>query len=249
MEEFSMEKHSQVLAIGAHPDDVELNTGGMLLCARNLGLSTALCHLTSGEMGTRGDRETRRAEAVNAAKALGSSSPIFLDLPDGHLEVTEDAKDRVIRVIRDVRPHTILAPYTDDLHPDHEAAGKLVRKANFLSGLARWDTGQKPWRAPNLLYYFSHTVAEPSLVVDITEVFEEKKRACEAYSSQFHNPGSPQPTTFIAGENFWDWWEGRALYWGHFIGVRYGEPLALEGPLPTRNPFEFFEGFGKYRNP
>ena len=120
----------EVLAVGAHPDDVELTVGGTLLLAKARGLRTAVCHLTMGEMGTRGNPEQRRREAEEAAQVLRADALEFLGLPDGHVAATDEARHRVIRVLREYRPRVVLAPHTEDLHPDHENAGRLV--AAFL---------------------------------------------------------------------------------------------------------------------
>ena len=242
------EHQNGVLALGAHPDDVELIVGGSLLLAAEQGLSTAICHLTAGEMGTRGTVESRRQEAEEAAAALNVTSMEILGLPDGKVSVDLDSKDRIIRVIRKHRPKIILAPYWEDLHPDHQATGRLIKECAFLSGLVRWETDQEPWRAERVLYYMSHTQFEPDLIVDISDVMEQKKAAAESYRSQFHQSDSKERSTFISDQKFWHWWEGRAAHWGHLIGVAYGEPFCTNGPVPTRNPFDMFDGFGKYKN-
>ncbi len=172
----------------------------------------------------------------------------ILGLPDGRVSVDIESKDKIIRSIRRHQPRIILAPYWEDLHPDHQAAGRLIKECAFLSGLAKWDTNQPAWRPDRVLYYMSHTQFEPDLIVDISEVIEAKRKAAEAYGSQFHQAGSKERSTFISNSNFWHWWEGRAAYWGHLIGVAYGEPFSTNGPIPTRNPFAMFEGFGKYKN-
>ena len=242
--------HSSVdiLAIGAHPDDVELNVGGSLLLAKKQGLSTAICHLTRGEMGTRGSVEKRKEEAEAAAVVLDADRLLILDLPDGRIQCDEDSTERVVKVIRNLRPRTILAPYWEDLHPDHAAVGALVKKANFLAGLEKWSPDLDPWRAESLLYYMSHTPIQPTLIVDVSDVFEHKKTAAACYESQFFQEGSEERETFIAGPNFWHWWAGRAAWWGHFIGVTYGEAFYVDGPIPTNNPFNLCRGFGKYKN-
>jgi len=237
-----------VLAFGAHPDDVELTVGGTMLLARAQGLRTAVVHFTLGEMGTRGTPETRREEATAAAAVLQADHLDFLGLRDGHLQVDDESKEAVIRALRRFRPRVVLAPYFEDLHPDHEAAGNIIRKAAFLSGLEKWDTGQEPWRPDSVLYYMSHHQFDPHLIVDVSPYFAAKREAAACYVSQLHNPESTERQTYIAGSSFWDWWEGRARHWGHQIGVEYGEPYHLPGPLPSRNPFELFSGFGKYKN-
>lgn len=237
-----------VLAIGAHPDDVELNVGGTLLLAKKEGRKSAICHLTDGEMGTRGSRESRRSEAQQAATLLGADHLRFLQLPDGNVEASREAKEKVVSVIREFQPRIILAPFWQDLHPDHAATGSLVKQANFLAGLSKLDTNQEPWRADVVMYYMSHTPIDVSIVVDITNELEAKQKAAESYESQFFKSDSVERKTFISGEGFWDWWRGRASYWGHLVGATYGEPFHIEGPIPLSQPFDLFRGFGKYKN-
>ncbi len=237
-----------VLAVGAHPDDVELTVGGTLLLAKSRGLRTGICHCTQGELGTRGTAEIRAAEARAAAEALDVDAVEQLDLGDGRLCVNEPNKKALARVFRRWRPRVVLAPYYRDLHPDHEAAGQLVRQVAFLAGLVHWNPGDEPWRPEGVLYYMSHTAIEPKLIVDISAHFEQKKVAAACYASQFFNAESTERSTFISGEGFWDWWEGRSRYFGHFVGVPHGEAYFVDGPLPMANPFDAFTGFGKYRN-
>jgi N-acetylglucosamine malate deacetylase 1 len=237
-----------ILAFGAHPDDVELAVGGTLLLAQEAGQKTAIVHLTAGELGTRGTPAIRRREANAAAEMLGAATMEIAGLPDGHLEPDLQAKRVVVDAIRRHRPSLILAPYWEDLHPDHKVTGELVRQAAFLSGLVNWNPGLAPWRPNRVLYYMSHTGFEPNLIVDIGAVFETKKRAAQCYGSQFHNPDSQERETYIARAEFWDWWEGRARHWGHLIGATHGEPLCSGGPIPTRDPSSLFRDFGRYRN-
>ena len=244
----SAEPGIDILAFGAHPDDVELAGGGTLLLAAAAGQSTAIAHLTGGELGTRGTPAIRQSEAAAAAKMLGAKSMEVLSLPDGHLEVDLKAKRVVVDAIRRHRPELVIAPYWEDLHPDHKATGELVRQCAFLSGLVNWNPGLAPWRPDRVLYYMSHTGFDPDLIVDIGEVFETKKLAAQCYRSQFHDPESEERQTYIARAEFWDWWEGRARHWGHLIGATHGEPLCTAGPIPTRDPSALFRNFGRYRN-
>lgn len=237
-----------VLALGAHPDDVELNVGGSLLVARDQGLKTAILHMTSGEMGTRGTPETRRSEAEAAAAELGVEAMEILGLPDGHLEPNDEAKDAVIRAIRRHRPRIVLAPWWEDLHPDHAATGETMRKVAFLAGLEKWDTGQEPWRPLRVMYYMSHTPFQAQVIVDISDVIERKQKAAACYVSQFHADESSERSTFISRPDFWHFWRARTSWWGHFIGVMHGEGFLLDAPIETRNPFALFDGFGKYDN-
>lgn len=238
-----------VLAIGAHPDDVELCVGGTLLAARSRGLRIGICHMTAGELGSRGSAEIRRGEARDAATALGAHAMEILDLPDGGIQANAATRERLVDLFRRRRPKTIFAPPMRDLHPDHAALGRAVREAWFLSGVRRFGAGGEPWRPPGLFHYMQHTPFDPTLVVDVSDFFEDKKKAALCYASQFHDPQSDEPETFISRPDFWSWWEARHGWWGHFIGVRYGEPLLVDGPIPTRAPFDIFDGFGKYQNP
>jgi bacillithiol biosynthesis deacetylase BshB1 len=236
-----------VLAFGAHPDDVELSVGGTVLSLRAQGYEVGIVDMTRGEMGTRGTPEIRAHECAEAATRLGVRIRRNLGLPDGHVTLDDQSKDAVIRVLREFRPSLVLAPLEDDLHPDHQWTGRIVREAAFLSGLMRWDTGQDPWRPRTVLGYVSHTLADPDIVVDISRYFDAKKTACLAYRSQFHDPGSEEPGTYIASEGFWDWWEARARSFGHRIGVTFGEGFVHDGPIPVHDPVRQFADFGYYR--
>jgi bacillithiol biosynthesis deacetylase BshB1 len=231
-----------VVAIGAHPDDVELQMGGTVLLLRALGYSVALVDLTRGEMGTRGTAEIRALEAEKAAGLLGVAERRTLDLGDGHLEVNDASKDAVIRVYREFRPTIVLAPWIEDRHPDHGAAGRLAASCAFLAGLARWETGQAPHRPRQVLHAMFHTVLEPSIVVDTTAWFEQKRAAVLAFESQFHNPASTERETYISSPDFFHWWEGRQRYFGQMIGARYGEGFRIAGPIPVADPVALFRG-------
>jgi len=235
-----------VLAFGAHPDDVELTVGGTLLALKAQGRSVGIVDMTRGEMGTRGSPETRALEAAAAADRLGIDVRENLELPDGRVLLDDASRGKVIRVLRDLRPRLVLAPIESDLHPDHGWTGRIVREAAFLAGLRKWETDQEPHRPRTVLGYFSHTTQEPDLVVDITPFFERKKMACLAYASQFHDPESAEPSTYISSQGFWDWWEARARHFGHRIGVTFGEGLVHDGPIPVQDLLGQFEGFGYY---
>lgn len=221
-----------VLAIGAHPDDVELGIGGLLHKLVQSGRSVAILDLTRGEMGTRGTPEVRAQEAAAAAKILGIAHRDNAGLPDGGIANITEQQKKLIPFIRKYRPAVILAPMSPDRHPDHQAAHALVRDANFLSGLERVDTGQERYRTPQLYFYhpyFEH--AMPSWIVDISDHFSIKMDALRAYASQFHNPSSPGTETFISSKSFWDSIQTRAAYWGSRIGAAYGEALYADGPV------------------
>jgi LmbE family N-acetylglucosaminyl deacetylase len=140
----------------------------------------------------------------------------------------------------------VIAPRPDDLHPDHAHASVLVREAAFLAGVARFGGGGAPHRPRAVLEYASHTMFPPSFVVDVSDHFAAKKHAALAYKSQFHDPGSKDPATYISSSGFWDWWEGRARHFGNLVGAKYGEPFFVEGPLLVRDPVAQFLDFGYY---
>jgi bacillithiol biosynthesis deacetylase BshB1 len=216
---------------------------------RALGYRCGIVDMTRGEMSTRGDPETRAREAAEAARRLGIEVRVNLGLPDGRVLLDDASRAATIRVIRQFRPAVLLAPIESDLHPDHSWTGRIVKEAAFLAGIARWDTGQPAFRPRTVLGCLSHTLQDPSLVVDITPFFQAKKEACLAYRSQFHDPQSNEPATYISRPEFWDWWEARARHYGHRIGVVFGEPFVHDGPIPVPDPVAQFRGFGYYPPP
>ncbi len=235
---------ADVLAIGAHPDDVELTMGGLLLRLRDAGRSFAILDLTRGEGGTRGTPEIRAAEAAAAAKVLGAEERIVLDHGDGRLEAGERVRRAVVDAIRRVRPSLVLAPRPGDLHPDHAAAGEAARSVRYVSGMPRWFPGaHPPHRARTFLYSLHHAADDaPSLVVDVTGVFERKMAAVRCFASQLHDPSSKEPRTGISSEEFLVRWEARHRWFGERIGVRYGEPWFHDGPLPVLDPLSLLRG-------
>ncbi|MBN2309926.1 MAG: bacillithiol biosynthesis deacetylase BshB1 [Candidatus Hydrogenedentes bacterium] len=227
-----------VLAVGAHPDDVELGVGGMLHKLTQSGRSAAVLDLTAGEMSTRGSVDERRIEAQRAAGILGVAERAIASLPDGALANTPEQRREVIPFLRRFRPRIILAPMREDRHPDHVAAHGLVRDANFFAGLVKIDTGQEPHRAQRIYYYHPYYGGRemPPFVVDISEHFEAKLDALRAHASQFHNPAYPGRATHISSPEFWESIRTKAAYWGDRIGVRYGEPLFSDGPAGIALP-------------
>jgi len=222
-----------LLAIGAHPDDVELGVGGLVRKSTSRGLGVAILDLTRGELATRGSVEERQAEAEEAARRLGVAKRVNAGLLDGCIANTDQQRQAVIHRIRSFRPRVIVAPMTPDRHPDHDAAHGLVRDANFLAGLARIKTDTPPHRAAHIYYYhpYDENPGPAGLVIDISEHFEAKLDALRAYGSQFHNPGYEGRETFVASAAFWDLIQLRAAYWGRRIGVGYGEPLYTSEPI------------------
>jgi len=232
-----------VLAFGAHPDDVELSCSGTLIKSVTKGLKVGVITLTKAEMGTRGDAELRAKEFDKAAKIMNVNLHYSLSLPDGHLAPTEEAKMVVIKEIRKYQPTIIFLPYWEDRHPDHTNASQIIQEAAFLSGIKRIETGQSPFRPAQMIYYMATWEFEPDFVFDITDVIEQKKQAILAYSSQVHNKNYNRPDeeeTFISSPQFWDFLMARAKHYGHKIGKKYGEPFKIKGLLEVKDLLETF---------
>jgi N-acetylglucosamine malate deacetylase 1 len=220
----------EVLAFSAHPDDAEIGCGGALALAARRGLRVGVVDLTDGERATRGTPARRNAERAAATRTLRLSERIALGLPDGELGRSHEAVARVVAVIRDTRPRTVLAPNDVDRHPDHEAAARLVRQACFEAGLESVGSGALH-RPAHQFSYMAHSPFEPSFVVDISAVWEQKETAVACYRSQFGSDDGG-PATAVSGGGFLELLEVRARWFGAMIGVRHGEPYLSRGPVP-----------------
>ncbi len=232
-----------ILAMGAHPDDVEITCGGTLIQAVRQGHAVGIITLTQGEIGTRGSVELRAQEFDQAAELIGTKVHHSLNLPDSNLAVTEAAKLMVIREIRTYRPTLLFLPYWEDRHPDHGNASQLVQEAAFLAGLKKIDTGQPSFRPAQLIYYMSAWEFEPDFVVDISTVIEEKKQAILAYGSQVNNKvlrRNDEDETFISSPQFFEFLLARAAYFGHRIGKKYAEPFKIKGVLEVKDLLQTF---------
>jgi bacillithiol biosynthesis deacetylase BshB1 len=230
-----------VLAFAAHPDDVEFFAGGTVALLVSQGYRVGIADLTRGELGSRGTAEIREREAAEAAAILGVDARVNLGLPDGDIRNTLENRVEVARVLRAFRPRILLVPAPDCRHPDHPAAARLVTEAVFPAGLRRVETAAgaeplEPWRPHHVLHYMQSIPFEPTLVVDVTPVWETRLRALRAFASQVHRadyaapPGEPE--TFISNPAFVDWIEARARTYGYRIGATYGEPLLYRhGPI------------------
>lgn len=232
-----------VLAIGAHPDDVELCCAGTLATLSKQGLNCGIIDLTQGEMGTRGTPEQRLEEAENAAAILGVSIRQNLGLPDNGLFNTTEHQHRIMAAVRELRPEICLINAPDDRHPDHGHAHKLTLDALYYSGLQKRETKnqngeiQAPWRPRHIFYYMQDKPFQPDMVFDISEAQEIKEKAILAFETQFNVPESDSgPQTYISGQDFFVMLRGRARFYGHQIGVSYGEPFQYHGgPIPFMN--------------
>ncbi len=222
-----------VLIFGAHPDDAELSMGGTIAKLTNGNFKVGLIDLTRGELGTRGTAETRQKEAFQAAIILKAAVRENLQIPDGDIQNNKENFLKVVMSIRKYRPKIIFAPYFHDRHPDHGDTANLVKRAMFSTGLTKIKTfdkevAQEAYRPQKLFYYMQTYTFEPTFIVDVTENFEMKMKAVKAYSSQFHNPKSTEPETFISRPEFINYIESRAKFYGFQIGRHYGEPFFSE---------------------
>lgn len=222
-----------VLAIGAHPDDVDLGVGGTLLLLAAQGFTTAILDLSQGEAASRGTPDERVREADRSARVLQVRERYNAELPDGGIENTQDQRLRVIPFIRALRPAVILSHHATDRHPDHGAAHALVRDANFFAGVSSIETDEEPYRAPNLYFFhpYQDSADPPAMVMDVSDFFERKMRALKSFKSQLYNPDYAGPATYVSSPEFWDSITTRAAYWGGRAGVTFGEPLYAQGPL------------------
>lgn len=224
---------ADLLAFGAHPDDVELGVGGLIHQLAQTGKTVVIADMTRGEMASRGTVEERHAAAKAAGKIMGVTERVNLGLPDGRLEDNDAQREAVLGVIRRFKPKTILAPMTPDRHPDHEAAHHLVRHANFFAGLSKMLPGDTAHRAERIYYYYPYHESDrmPTFIVDVSAHFEEKLNALRAHRSQFFNPEYSGTDTLVASEAFWKNIEHRAAALGSRIGVAFGEALFSLDPV------------------
>ena len=232
-----------VLAFGAHPDDIELTCGGTIIKLGDMSYKTGVVALTRGELGTRGTAEIRRQEFEAAGQVLGLSVHKMLDIPDGQVAVTQQNKLKVIREIRAHQPKIVFAPYWKVRHPDHGHASDLVREAAFFSGLKNIDTGQSAFRPNKVIYYASRFEFKPSFIVDITACHDRKMTAVQSYGSQFYTPEAKKlgdEETNISRPEFLEAIITRAKQYGSYIGAGYGEPFLVREPMRLDDPVSFF---------
>ncbi len=222
-----------VLVFSAHPDDAELSMGGTIGMLSNKNFKVGLIDLTKGELGTRGTAETRQREAFNAALVLKVALRENLELTDGNIQINKENIQKVVMIIRKYQPKLVFAPYKNDRHPDHMDSSNLIKRAFFYSGLAKIKTfdkevPQKHYRPQKLFYYMQTYTFEPSFIIDISDTFDIKMKAIECYETQFHNPKSTEPETFISRPEFINYIRSRAEFYGFQIGKKYGEPFYCE---------------------
>ncbi len=228
-----MIRNIDILAFGAHPDDVELSCSGTLLKQKALGNTIGIIDLTKGELGSRGTPEKRAKEARKSSEILGLDVRENLGLPDGFFEENEETLKLIIRVIRKYKPSIILANAPSDRHPDHGRASQLMRRACFLSGLVKIKTEingneQEPHRPNNIYFYIQDRNIGPDFVVDITGYFDKKMECILAFDSQFYSENSEEPRTPISGKEFLKFIESRSREFGRCIHTEFGEGFITE---------------------
>lgn len=231
---------TDILAFGAHPDDVELGCGGTIAKLISEGKTCVIVDLTKGELGTRGTDLTRKEEATESAKILGVAARENLGLKDGFLVNSEEYQLEIVKMIRKYRPEIVLANAIDDRHPDHAKAAKLVSDACFLSGLRKIETTidgeiQEVWRPKQIFHYIQWKNVEPEFVIDISEHLERKLEACMAFKTQFYDPKSTEPETPITSKDFYESLTYRAQDLGRLSGVAYAEGFTTEKLLALKN--------------
>ena len=221
-----------ILAFSPHPDDAELGCGGSLLLASDQGLRVAIADLSAGEMSSQGTLEERQKEKEEAAERLGLCDRFLVGLPDSEIGAHPAQRLPIIQLIREQKPRIVLAPYEIDRHPDHAGASKLIKDACFLAGVRKIGSGQ-PHRPEKIIYYMIHHTFTPSVVIDISTVWDRKMAAVAAYRSQFQPDGSDFQTA-ISRPDFLRFITARAIVFGTMIGVPYGEAFFMTGPVPLR---------------
>ena len=217
-----------ILAIGIHPDDIELGCSGTVAKHVAMGKKVGFLDLTRGELGTRGSSGLRTQEAMAAAKILGAAFREQLEFKDGFFANDEFHQRQIIQQIRAHQPEIVLCNAISDRHPDHGRAAQLVADACFYSGLVKVETSlagtaQAAWRPKAVYHYIQDHYIHPDFVIDITDFMEVKHRATMAFSSQFYNPESPEPATPISGKDFLESLDSKMAIWGRSIGVNYAE--------------------------
>jgi bacillithiol biosynthesis deacetylase BshB1 len=232
-----------ILAIGVHPDDVELSCSGTLAKHIAMGKSVGILDLTRGELGTRGNAEIRTKESMEAARILGVANRIQLNLRDGFFEQNEQSLISIIQQIRFFCPDIVLCNAINDRHPDHGRSAKLVADACFYAGLAKIETvydGQKQtaWRPKAVYHYIQDNYLEPDFVIDVTDYKELKHKAILAFSSQFYNPGSQEPETPISSADFLESVDAKMRVMGRQIGVSFAEGFKRTRYIGVQNLFD-----------
>jgi bacillithiol biosynthesis deacetylase BshB1 len=229
-----------ILAFGAHPDDIELFAGGTLAKMAAHGYATGVVDMTRGELGSRGTRAIRAREAKKAARILGLKVRENLGLPDGDVRATAAARLKVIRMLRKYRPPLVLVHHWDDKHPDHVSTSRLVTEAAHHAGLAKIRTGQERFRPTAVLYFKLPAGTFPSFVIDVSDFAAVRLSAIQAYGSQLFNPSSSEPPTYLSQPDFLARVLAVHAYYGAHIGKALGEGFYMKGVFEIPDLVDFF---------
>ena len=230
-----------LLAFAAHPDDTELSCAGTLASHIHMGMNVGVIDLTRGEMGTRGSAEIRDQEARESAKVLGLSIRENLGFEDAFFKDDLHHQMEMIKKIRQYQPDIVLANAVSDRHPDHGKAAKLTERSCFLAGLSKIvvkdEAGKdlEPWRPRVVYHYIQSNYLSPDFIVDVSDFWDKKMEAIRAFGSQFHDPNSNEPETFISSPEFMKLVEARGKEFGHSIGALYGEGFTINRNIGVRN--------------
>lgn len=229
-----------VLAFGAHPDDVELAVAGTLVKLTEMGYKVGVVDMTRGELGSRGTPQIRSREAHAAARVMGLAARDNLKLKDGAILNDPTSRVKVVKMLRRYRPDLVFTHYWDDKHPDHIQTSHLISDACYLSGLSKIQTGQERFRPRQVFYFRVPYSVSPSFVVDVSKQFEKKMEAIRCYQSQLHNPGSEEPQTYLSVPEFLPKVETKHRYYGTLVYSRYAEAFFSKEALPVDDPVALF---------
>ena len=228
-----------VLLFGAHPDDVEWGAGGTVLLMQQQGVSFAFIDLTAGEMGSRGTPEERDLEAKAAANFCGAAARETLNLPDCGLVDTPETRRLIARTIRRYKPRIVMAPYWEDRHPDHAAAGSMVRNAQLFCTLRKLDDANPPHKPALFLYFLLHNYEKPSFVTDISSVYERKLKLLRLHVTQFSKTADENGLVPLGLSDYLFGLESRDRFFGSLIGCHHGEAFVQERPLRLNDFSQF----------
>jgi bacillithiol biosynthesis deacetylase BshB1 len=233
-----------ILAFGAHPDDIELSCAGTLIHAQQQGLSLGLVDLTQGELGTRGNVELRMIEAANSAKLMNAQFRTNLKFRDGFIENTELYQLEIIKQLRLHTPTFVFCNAPEDRHPDHGKASKLVADACFLSGLAKIEIIYNgvllpAYRPPHIFFYIQDKYLQPSFVYDVSSTIDLKMACIMAFESQFYNPHSTESTTYISSPYFIEGVKAKMSVYGKMMNVPYAEGFITANPIGINSLLNF----------
>ena len=232
-----------ILAFAAHPDDIELSCSATLMKHIDMGKTVGIIDLTQGELGTRGNVDTRYAEAAEASKIMGITARENLRFKDGFFDFSEENKRKIIEQIRRFQPEIVLANAIEDRHPDHGRAAKLVADSCFLAGLRKIETSydgvnQVAHRPKAVYHYIQDHYIKPDFIVDASGYVDRKLEAIKAFKTQFYDPNSIEPATPISGEEFFDFVKSRMIQNGRIIGVKYAEGFTSAREIGVHNLFD-----------